>query len=250
MTALSANTPLKLRPLSLKPLALAALLALGVSGGAQAQSLVELYDMARGFDTTVQAARAQYEANLAKADQAKAGLLPQAGLGAGVNWANVDSSAAAGSRSADSQNLALSASQPLYRPANRLTNEQGRLSIDVAKAQLDAAEQDLIVRTAQAYFDVVAAQDTLTFVLAQKAAVAEQLASAKRNFEVGTTTVTDSREAQARYDLVLAQEIAASNDLRVKKLALDQLVGKADTSPKPLVSAVALEPVQPADPEA
>jgi outer membrane protein len=250
MTALSAHTPLKLRPLSLKPLALAALLALGVSGGAQAQSLVELYDMARGFDTTVQSARAQYEANLAKADQAKAGLLPQAGLGAGVNWANVDSSAAAGSRSADSQNLALSASQPLYRPANRLTNEQGQLSIEVAKAQLDAAEQELIVRTAQTYFDVVAAQDTLTFVQAQKAAVAEQLASAKRNFEVGTTTVTDSREAQARYDLVLAQEIAASNDLRVKKLALDQLVGKDNTSPKPLVSAVTLAPVQPADPEA
>ena len=96
MTALSAPNPLKLRPLSLKPLALAALLALGVSSGAQAQSLVELYDMARGFDTTVQSARAQYEANLAKADQAKAGLLPQAGLGAGVNWANVDSSASGG----------------------------------------------------------------------------------------------------------------------------------------------------------
>jgi outer membrane protein len=250
MTTLSAHTTSKPRPLFLKPLALAALLALGISGGAQAQNLVEMYDMARGFDTTVQAARAQYEANLAKAEQAKAGLLPQVGLGAGVNWANVDSSAATGSRSADSQNLALSASQPLYRPVNRLTNEQGQLSIEVAKAQLETAEQDLIVRTVQAYFDVVAAQDTLTFVQAQKAAVAEQLASAKRNFEVGTTTVTDSREAQARYDLVLAQEIAASNDLRVKKLALDQLVGKDNTSPRPLATAVNLEPVQPADPEA
>ena len=78
----------------------------------------------------------------------------------------------------------------------------------------------------QAYFDVLAAQDTLAFVRAQKAAVAEQLASAKRNFEVGTSTITDTREAQARYDLVVAQEIAAENDLRVKKLALDTLVGK------------------------
>lgn len=94
----------------------------------------------------------------------------------------------------------------------------------MAQAQLDAAAQDLLVRVSQAYFDVLAAQDTLTFVQAQKAAVSEQLAAAKRNFEVGTTTVTDSREAQARFDLVGAQEIAADNDLRVKKLALDQLV--------------------------
>ena len=106
-----------------------------------------------------------------------------------------------------------------------------------------------MVRTAQAYFDVLAAQDTLTFVQAQKAAVAEQLAAAKRNFEVGTSTVTDSREAQAKYDLVLAQEIAASNDLRVKKLALDLLVGRTGASPKPLAAPVALPAVQPADPE-
>jgi outer membrane protein len=93
--------------------------------------------------------------------------------------------------------------------------------------------QDLLVRVSQAYFDVLAAQDTLTFVQAQKAAVSEQLAAAKRNFEVGTATITDTREAQARYDLVTAQEIAAENDLRVKKLALDQLVGIQGTKPLP-----------------
>ena len=96
------------------------------------------------------------------------------------------------------------------------------------------------MRISQAYFDVLAAQDTLAFVQAQKTAVAEQLASAKRNFEVGTSTITDSREAQARYDLVIAQEIAAENDLRVKKLALDQLVGKTDATPKPLAAPVTL----------
>jgi outer membrane protein len=67
---------------------------------------------------------------------------------------------------------------------------------------------------------------------------------------VGTTTVTDSREAQARFDLVLAQEIAAENDLRVKKLALDQLVGKTGVAPKPLAAPVALPALTPADPQA
>src|SRR5690606_27238657 len=106
------------------------------------------------------------------------------------------------------------------------------------------------VRTAQAYFNVLAAQDTLTFVRAQKAAVAEQLAAAKRNFEVGTATVTDSREAQAGYDLVIAQEIAAENDLRVKQLALDQLVGRSGVAPLPLALPVSLPPLVPAEAQA
>ncbi|MDO9568506.1 MAG: TolC family outer membrane protein [Hydrogenophaga sp.] len=238
------------RPLALSRLAIGALLALGGASGAQAQSLVELYEAARGFDATYLSALSQFDASQAKAAQARAGLLPQAGLAAAANWARRDSSAAALEGTSNSQSVALSASHPLYRPANQLVNDQAQLSIDVAKAQLDTAEQDLIVRTTQAYFDVLAAEDTLTFVKAQKTAVSEQLAAAKRNFEVGTTTVTDSREAQARFDLVLAQEIAAENDLRVKKLALDQLVGKAGVAPKPLAAPVALPALTPADPQA
>ena len=119
--------------------------------------------------------------------------------------------------------------------------------MDLAQAQLAQAEQDLIVRVSQAYFDVLASSDSLTFLKSQKTAVAEQLASAKRNFEVGTSTITDSREAQARYDLVLAQELAAENDLLVKSLALNQLVGQQNVKPNPLKAPVALSPVQPAD---
>jgi outer membrane protein len=94
---------------------------------------------------------------------------------------------------------------------------------------------------------VLASQDSLTFVKAQKTAVAEQLASAKRNFEVGTSTITDTREAQARFDLVVAQEIAAENDLRVKKIALDQLVGKTEAQPKQLAQPLTLPAVTPGD---
>jgi outer membrane protein len=229
-------------------LSVALVLALGAAG-AQAQSLVDLYSAARNFDTTLQAARAQVDATQSRAEQAKAGLRPQAGLAAGANWVNSRNDVTDTGRTNNTQNATLSASQPLYRPLSRYNDAQGQLSLDIAKAQLESAEQDLMIRSAQAYFDVLAAQDTLTVVLAQKSAVSEQLAAAKRNFEVGTSTVTDSREAQARFDLVLAQEIAASNDLRVKKLALDQLVGLTDANPKPLAAPVSLPAVVPADPE-
>jgi outer membrane protein len=232
-----------------KPAALTVLLAMGMFSSVQAQSLVDLYKAAQQNDTTLQAAKAQFEAAQAKGEQAKAGLRPQAGLAAGANWANVNTSLSSGSTAVNNQNIGVVASQPLYRPINGFTEEQGQLGIDIARAQLTAAEQELVVRTAQAYFDVVAARDALAVVQAQKKAVAEQLASAKQNFEVGTTTVTDSREAQARFDLVSAQEIATSNDLRVKKLALDQLVGKTDVDPKPLANPVSLPEVQPTNAE-
>lgn len=249
MTPFSASpTPIRTRSV-LGRAALAALFSFAAAG-AQAQNLVELYESARSFDASYLSARSQFDANLARAEQARAGILPQAGLSAGANWGNVDTAGMGSSRSVNNQNVTLSASQPLYRPANTLAYEQGQLSVDVARAQLEAAEQDLVLRTTAAYFDVLAAIDTLAFVQAQKSAVSEQLASAKRNFEVGTTTITDSREAQARFDLVLAQEIAAENDLRVKRLALDQLVGKNGVTPRPLAVPVALPAVSPADPEA
>ena len=214
---------------------------------AQAQNLVELYDSARAFDATYQSARLQYDANLARADQARAGILPTAGLNMGASRTGFDNTNPAVDRSFSTQNATLTASQPLFRPANRATYEQGLKQIDLAKAVLDAAEQDLIVRSSQAYFDVLAAQDTLAFVRAQKSAVSEQLASAKRNFEVGTSTITDTREAQARFDLVTAQEIAADNELRVKQLALDTLTGRTNAQPKGLVVPTALPPVVPQD---
>ena len=233
---------------SLMPLSLAMAAALLVfAPQTQAQSLIELYDSARAFDASYQSARLQYDANLARAEQARAGILPAAGLSAGVTRTGFENTSPEISRSFNTQSATLSASQPLYRPANWATYEQGKKQVDLAKAQLEAAEQDLIVRTAQAYFDVLAAQDTLAFVQAQKAAVDEQLAFARRNFEVGTSTITDTREAEARFDLVVAQEIAADNDLRIKKIALDQLVGKTGSQPKSLLAPVVLPPVAPAD---
>ncbi|MEN9395807.1 MAG: hypothetical protein RLZ81_337 [Pseudomonadota bacterium] len=227
---------------------LVAALSLALSLPASAQSLVELYGAARSFDATYQSAKSQFEAAQAKAAQARAGVLPSAGLvmdASRTNLANRVEGAPRAETTFGTNSASLSANQPLYRPANWIALEQGKKGVDVALAQLLAAEQDLIMRVSQAYFDVLAAQDSLTFVRAQKAAVAEQLASAKRNFEVGTSTITDTREAQARYDLVIAQEIAAENDQRVKRIALDQLVGKSDSQPKALALPVALPALQP-----
>ncbi len=226
---------------------LPACIVLAFATPSQAQNLLELYDLARGFDATYQSAKSQYDANLFRAEQAKAGLLPSAALSAGATLSRLETSSPDSGRTSNNQSVSVNGSQPLYRPANKATAEQGKRQAELAAQQLTAAAQDLVIRVSQAYFDVLAAQDSLVFVQAQKTAVAEQLASAKRNFEVGTSTITDSREAQARFDLVVAQEIAADNDLRVKRLALDTLVGKTDTQPKPLALPVTLPPVVPAD---
>lgn len=236
------------RPLPLSA-ALATVFAAAIALPAHGQSLIELYDAARGFDATYQGARAQYDANLARAAQAKAGILPAVGLSGNATSTHQELSTdnASLTRGIPTQAAGINATQPLYRPANWAVWEQSKRQLGIAEDTLKIAEQDLVVRVSQAYFDVLSSQDSLALVRAQKIGVAEQLASAKRNFEVGTSTITDTREAQARYDLVLAQEIAAENDLQVKKIVLDQLVGRTGTQPIPLAAPVALPAVQPAD---
>ena len=116
-----------------------------------------------------------------------------------------------------------------------------------ADTQLAAAEQDLMTRVVQGYFDVLVARANLATIDSQKAAVAQQLEQAKRNFIVGTATITDSREAQARYDLVVAQQLVAENDLEVKNRVLEQIVGKPVGRLAGLAPATALNAPQPAD---
>ena len=179
-------------------------------------------------------------------------LRPTVGLSAGATTAQADppttqssstGQPVAGSgdrRGTTTLQVGLNASHPLYNPANISTISQAQRSLEVTRADLDTAEQDLILRVAQAYFDVLASQDNLTTAQTSKKAISEQLASAKRNFEVGTATITDTREAQARFDLATAQELAADNDLRTKRLALDAISGRSNVAPKPLAAPVVL----------
>lgn len=228
--------------------ALAALLAGALLPAAQAQDLRELYESARAYDATYLAARAQADSAEHRVAQSDALARPSAALTASASTSQIDPQNLPRGDS-NSLDAALQASYPLFNRSNRVTIEQSRKTLAVAQAELEAAEQDLIVRLAQAYFDVLSAQDTLATTRTSKTAIGEQLASAKRNFEVGTATITDTREAQARYDLAQAQEIAAENELQTRRIALDQLVGRPGVTPKPLAVPVVLPQVLPADPD-
>ena len=237
---------------SFRPLPLISAMAMAFCGMAQGQSLLELYDAARGFDASYQSVQAQFEATRLKSAQAQAKLGPTGSLSVNVSKNNLNYDPVKTSvlnpgftRFYGANTATVAGSQPLYRPGDKAEVAQSSLQMQVVQEQLAAAEQDLMVRVSQAYFEVLASLDTLAFVQAQKAAVAEQLASAKRNFEVGTATITDTREAQAGFDLVTAQEIGAQNDLRVKKLALDQVVGKSATQPKPMAAQAEPAPLSP-----
>ena len=226
-----------------RPLAIAAAL-LCMVGAARAQSLQILYEAARAYDASSLATLSLAESAVYKAAQADAMRLPTANLVGSATRGQVHAVTGANLNS-NALSVGVQGRQSLFNKANDATYEQAQRALEVSKAELEVAEQDLIVRVAQAYFDVLAAQDALATAQTSKKAIAEQLASAKRNFEVGTATITDTREAQAKFDLATFTEIAADNDLRTKRIALDQLVGKSDVKPNPLRVPLALPAVMP-----
>jgi outer membrane protein len=235
---------------SLRSIALAAIAAgAALSLPARAQSLLELYEAARAYDAAYLAAVAQAQSAEHRVRRAEGLLLmPQASLKANAQTQFLDLPRA-GSGDSHTIGASVQGRYPLINRSNHIQVEQARKGLLTAAADLEAAEQDLIVRLATEYFDVLGALDTLASAQANKKAIAEQLASAKRGFEVGTLTITDTREAQARFDLATAAEIAAENDLRTKRIALDQLVGKTGVLPKGLATPVALPPTMPANVE-
>lgn len=223
-----------------------------LSFNAQAIDLLQVYREALANDAPYASARASLAAGQERSTQGRAGLLPTLGVGGSYSRSDLDSTSAAGiaaSRNSDSRGYAVSLSQPLFRVANWEQYQQGKLSVAVSEAQFAQAQQDLIVRVSQAYFDVLAAQDTLASVQAQKAAITEQLAAAKRNFEVGTATITDTHEAQARYDLAVAQEFAAQSDLDIRRAALQQIIGKPAGELASLKQGITLDAPEPAQVE-
>lgn len=206
----------------LKPLSFA--LTLALAPAAHAANLSDVYRDAQAYDAQYAAARAAHEAGQEKSVQGRAGLLPNVNLSGNAIYQNVDATFEEDSFASNS--IGVKAAQPLYRRQNQVAYQQSREQVKITDAQFKAAEQDLVLRVAQAYFDVLQSQDNLAFIAAQKAAITEQLAAARRNFEVGTATITDTHEAQARYDLAVAQEIAEENTHAIRLRALEKLVGK------------------------
>ena len=238
-----------------KTLALLLAAALG-AGTAQANDLLTVYREAVAYDAQFAAARASLAAGKEKEAQGLSGLLPTIGLSANTTWNDVDFHRRAvpvpptpqdTSMQYNSNGWGVQLSQPIFRWQNFMQYRQGALATAQAGVQFGVARQDLIVRVAQAYFDALLAEEAVATAGAQKTAIAEQLESAKRNFEVGTATITDTHEAQARYDLATAQELAAQNDLLVKQQALRTVAGKEYANLKGLKSSVKLAPPQPND---
>jgi outer membrane protein len=210
--------------MQLKPLFIA--LTLALAPAAHATNLTDVLRDAQAYDAQYAAARAARQAGQEKAVQGRAGLLPNVNLGGNVRYNSLESSLPGGDADYDSNGLSLNAAQPIYRKQNQVLYAQAKEQVKIADMQFRVAEQDLILRVAQAYFDVLESQDNIAFINAQKSAITEQLAFAKRNFEVGTATITDTHEAQARFDLAVAQEIAELNSLNIRLRALEKLIGK------------------------
>jgi outer membrane protein len=220
------------------------------SGNAPAADLLDVFRQAQRADSTYAAARSTWAAAQERIPQARAGLLPLASLTATAQntdrSVNVrDNGAPPSDARFTSTGLTLSVTQPLYRKQNTVAYEQAMTQAQQADAQLALAAQDLILRTAQAYFDVLLAADNIALAESQKVAIGQQLEQAKRNFEVGTATITDTHEAQARYDLTTAQEIAARNDFELRRRALEQVIARTAPPLAPLGPAFALKPPQP-----
>jgi outer membrane protein len=222
------------------------------AGATHAADLLSVYREALGYDAQFAAARAALEAGREKLPQGRSGLLPTLGLGASTTWNESEATARVNGATSVSRNYnengwKVTLTQPLFNWQAWVGYNKSVLAVAISEAQFSQAKMELIVRVAQAYFDVLLAQDALATAQAQKMAIAEQLESAKRNFEVGTATITDTHEAQARFDLIAAQELAAVNDLTVKRHAFQLLIGKEPDNLKRLKTNVALAAPQPAD---
>lgn len=235
---------------------LGALLGLLGSGAAlAATNLQEAYRQALLSDADFAAAAADRDAGQEEVNKGRAGLLPNVSI-SGTDTKNTTdqrSLTVLGMRGATydytSSSYGISLRQPLYRPYNWAGYLQGQARASYAAANYEAARQDLIVRVAGAYLDVLLGQDTLALAQAQRQAYAEQLVQAERLYAGGEGTVTDINDAKARRDSAIAQELEAANNLEVARRSLERIIGQ---EPGTLATLMADKPVpqspQPNDP--
>jgi len=231
-----------------------ALALLAISSTANAVDLLDIYRTAQSNDPVFASARASLQAGQEKLSQGRSLLMPSITLKASSTFNDVDAQYEnqifpSGTSRYHSNGVGVTLIQPLFRQQSWQVYSQSQLQVVQSEAQFKIAEQELILRVAQAYFDVLIAKDSVLLVEAQKKAISEQLEQAKRNFEVGSATITDTLEAQARYDLTGAQELAARNSLEIKRRSLQQLINKIPQDLKSLGNEFKPESLQPADME-
>lgn len=199
---------------------------------AGADNLLDVYRKAQERDPTYRGAAHALQAARERVPQARAGLLPAVNL---VGATSQQSGRAAFSespyvdRNVRSRSWNLQLTQPLWRATGWMALGQAEQQEMLAEAQFRQIEQELILRTAQAYLDVLVAQEAERVARLQVGAVEQQLGLARRNFEVGTATVTDVHEAKSRLDLSRAQAVAAASEMENKRAELARILGDSDT---------------------
>ncbi|NCF15142.1 MAG: TolC family outer membrane protein [Gammaproteobacteria bacterium] len=213
------------------------LLAIGVIAaptGANAASLLEVYQQALQSDPQIHEAEARRLAALEAEPQARGVLLPQVNLNGG--WTKIDSSGSSFSlglnrtvdvtQETDRQGFTAELRQTVFRWDQVVNLRRADKIVTKAEALREAAQQDLIIRVAQRYFDVLAAEDRLTSIHADRTAIARQLEQAKQRFEVGLIAITDVQESQAAYDQSVASEIGAKRELATARNLLREITGE------------------------
>jgi outer membrane protein len=200
--------------------------------------LLTLYREALANDAVLASARALQLATQELVPQARAALLPNLGASARYDY-NLYRSSTPDIGSSASSNYSvygggLDLTVPLYRPQNWTALDQAKLTVVQSEAQLAQSQQDLALRVANAYFNVLAARDQLIALVAAKQATGEQLQQARREFEVGTKTIIDTNEAQARFDQIAAQEQVALGTLLVRRSELQVIIAREPDTLAPL----------------
>lgn len=197
--------------------------ALGsLSSSVWADTLTEIYNQAKENDPQLLSSAAQRDAAFEAVTSSRGDLLPQINLTAGYNINRSDIDA----RESDKLTAGISFSQQLYQRSSWVSLDTAEKNARKADSAYAATQQGLILRVAQAYFEVLRAKDNLAFVRAEKAAVARQLEQTKQRFEVGLSAITDVHDAQAQYDGVLADEVLAKNSLTNSYETLREITGQ------------------------
>ena len=210
-------------------------LPLSVHAEKKPQSLLDIYNLALAHDATLASAIVANQATQEIIEQGKALYRPVVNFNAGTAITHTDIAYKGvgvgfpfpgGAQSFSGYQYGIEAHQPIYRQQNLVELDRAKTQVSLADKQLYLTQQTLMLRTTSVYFDVLLTQDKTELLTAQKAAILSQLEQAKANFDAGTNTSTDVNEAQARYDLVVAQEIAAINDHQIAEQAVQAITGE------------------------